>query len=110
MIRASGQMWNAAGAQQDTKAVIPDSGELDQEGAYPEALIGQLGELGLLGAVVEVEDAMRIVDGDDRVGRDAEDAGELRLRRAELRTGGDAVSFGDGVAAGPFAGARRGAR
>ncbi len=25
MIRASGQMWNAAGAQQDTKCVIPDS-------------------------------------------------------------------------------------
>jgi len=25
MIRASGQMWNAAGVQQDTKAVIPDS-------------------------------------------------------------------------------------
>ncbi len=25
MIRTSGQMWNAAGAQQDTKAVIPDS-------------------------------------------------------------------------------------
>ena len=25
MIRTSGQMWNAAGEQQDTKAVIPDS-------------------------------------------------------------------------------------
>ena len=25
MIRTSGQMWNAAGEQQDAKAVIPDS-------------------------------------------------------------------------------------
>jgi isocitrate dehydrogenase len=35
MIRTSGQMWNAAGAQQDTKAVIPDS---SYAGVYQEVI------------------------------------------------------------------------
>ena len=38
----------------------------------------------LLGAVIEVDDLLRVVDRDDRVGGDGEDAGELRLRRPQL--------------------------
>ena len=34
----------------------------------------------LLGAAIEMDDPLRLVDRDDRVGRDAEDTGELRFR------------------------------
>ena len=38
----------------------------------------------LLGAVIEVDDALSVVDRDDGVGGDGEDARELCLRRPQL--------------------------
>lgn len=37
----------------------------------------------LLGAAIEVHDALRLIDGDDRVGGNRQNAGELCLRCAE---------------------------
>jgi isocitrate dehydrogenase len=58
MIRASGQMWNAEGAQQDTKAVIPDSSyaalyaeTIDfcrEHGAFDPATMGTTPNVGLM--------------------------------------------------------------
>jgi hypothetical protein len=35
------------------------------------------------GAAIEVDDVLRVIDSDDRVGGDRQNAGELRLRCAE---------------------------
>ena len=63
MIRASGQMWNAAGEQQDTKAVIPDSSyaRLYSEtidfcrahGAFDPATMGTTPNVGLMAQKAE---------------------------------------------------------
>jgi len=63
MIRTSGQMWNAAGAQQDTKAVIPDSSyaalyaeTVDfcrENGAFDPATMGTTPNVGLMAQKAE---------------------------------------------------------
>jgi isocitrate dehydrogenase len=63
MIRTSGQMWNAAGEQQDTKAVIPDSSyaplyaeTLDfcrANGAFDPATMGTTPNVGLMAQKAE---------------------------------------------------------
>jgi isocitrate dehydrogenase len=63
MIRTSGQMWNAAGEQQDTKAVIPDSsyaGVYDvvvrdciANGAFDPATMGSVPNVGLMAQKAE---------------------------------------------------------
>ena len=44
----------------------------------PDRIFGHVAE-DLLGAAVEMDDALTLIDGDDRVGRDRENAGEFRL-------------------------------
>jgi isocitrate dehydrogenase len=85
MIRSSGQMWNAAGEQQDTKAVIPDSSyaalyaeTIDfcrKHGAFDPATMGTTPNVGLMAQkaeeygshdkTFEIESAgtVRVVDG-----------------------------------------------
>src|SRR4051812_19548510 len=63
MIRASGQMWNAAGSQQDTKCVIPDSSyaalyaeTIDfckRHGAFDPATMGTTPNVGLMAQKAE---------------------------------------------------------
>jgi isocitrate dehydrogenase len=63
MIRSSGQMWNADGAQQDTKAVIPDSSyaalyaeTIDfcrEHGAFDPATMGTTPNVGLMAQKAE---------------------------------------------------------
>jgi isocitrate dehydrogenase len=63
MIRTSGQMWNAAGEQQDTKAVIPDSSyagvyqavidDCRVNGAYEPATMGTVPNVGLMAQKAE---------------------------------------------------------
>ena len=63
MIRTSGQMWNAAGDQQDTKAVIPDSSyaalyaeTIDfcrEHGAFDPATMGTTPNVGLMAQKAE---------------------------------------------------------
>ncbi len=63
MIRTSGQMWNAAGKQQDTKAVIPDSSyaylyqaTIDfckQNGAFDPVTMGTVPNVGLMAQAAE---------------------------------------------------------
>jgi isocitrate dehydrogenase len=63
MIRASGQMWNAAGEQQDTKAVIPDSSYAPlyaetiafcrEHGAFDPATMGTTPNVGLMAQKAE---------------------------------------------------------
>ncbi len=63
MIRTSGQMWNAAGEQQDTKAVIPDSSyagiyqaTIDHcrtHGAFDPATMGSVPNVGLMAQKAE---------------------------------------------------------
>ena len=63
MIRSSGQMWNAAGNQQDTKAVIPDSSYADlysatidfcrENGAFDPATMGTVPNVGLMAQKAE---------------------------------------------------------
>jgi isocitrate dehydrogenase len=63
MIRTSGQMWNAAGKQQDTKAVIPDSSyagvyqeTIDfckKHGAFDPATMGTVPNVGLMAQKAE---------------------------------------------------------
>jgi isocitrate dehydrogenase len=63
MIRASGQMWNADGAQQDTKAVIPDSSYAAlyaetiafcrEHGAFDPATMGTTPNVGLMAQKAE---------------------------------------------------------
>jgi isocitrate dehydrogenase len=63
MIRASGQMWNAAREQQDTKAVIPDSsyaplyaetiGFCREHGAFDPATMGTTPNVGLMAQKAE---------------------------------------------------------
>jgi len=62
-IRASGQMWNAAGAQQDTKYVIPDSSyaplyaetidHCREHGAFDPATMGTTPNVGLMAQKAE---------------------------------------------------------
>lgn len=63
MIRASGQMWNAAGEQQDTKAIIPDrsyagvyQATIDfckKNGAFDVATMGTVPNVGLMAQKAE---------------------------------------------------------
>ncbi|HTE60653.1 MAG TPA: NADP-dependent isocitrate dehydrogenase, partial [Solirubrobacteraceae bacterium] len=63
MIRASGRMWNAAGEQQDTKAVIPDSSYASlyaetidfcrEHGAFDPATMGTTPNVGLMAQKAE---------------------------------------------------------
>jgi isocitrate dehydrogenase len=63
MIRTSGQMWNAAGEQQDTKAVIPDSSyagvyqavidDCRTNGAYDPSTMGSVPNVGLMAQKAE---------------------------------------------------------
>src|SRR3954453_9503987 len=63
MIRASGQMWNAAGSQQDTKCVIPDSSYAalyaetiefcKRHGAFDPATMGTTPNVGLMAQKAE---------------------------------------------------------
>jgi isocitrate dehydrogenase len=63
MIRASGQMWNAAGAQQDTKCVIPDSSyagiyevvieDCQRNGAFDPTTMGSVSNVGLMAQKAE---------------------------------------------------------
>ena len=63
MIRTSGQMWNAAGEQQDAKAVIPDSSyagvyqavidDCRTNGAYDPATMGSVPNVGLMAQKAE---------------------------------------------------------
>jgi len=63
LIRASGQMWNAAGEQQDTKAVIPDSSYAAlyaetiafcrEHGAFDPATMGTTPNVGLMAQKAE---------------------------------------------------------
>ena len=63
MIRSSGKMWNAAGEQQDTKAVIPDSSYADlyqrtidfhkAHGAFDPATMGTCPNVGLMARKAE---------------------------------------------------------
>jgi isocitrate dehydrogenase len=88
MIRSSGQMWNAAGAQQDAKAVIPDSSyaalyaeTIDfcrEHGAFDPATMGTTPNVGLMAQKaeeygshdktfeIEAAGTVRVVDGDGR--------------------------------------------
>ena len=63
MIRASGQMWNAAGQQQDTKCVIPDSSyagiyevvieDCKRHGAFDPTTMGSVPNVGLMAQKAE---------------------------------------------------------
>lgn len=63
MIRASGQMWNAEGNQQDTKAVIPDSSysgvfqavidDCRRNGAFDPTTMGSVPNVGLMAQKAE---------------------------------------------------------
>ncbi len=63
MIRTSGQMWNAAGKQQDTKAVIPDSSYASiyqatidfckENGAFDPTTMGTVPNVGLMAQKAE---------------------------------------------------------
>jgi isocitrate dehydrogenase len=63
MIRTSGQMWNAAGVQQDCKAVIPDSSyagvyqavieDCQAHGAYDPSTMGTVPNVGLMAQKAE---------------------------------------------------------
>jgi isocitrate dehydrogenase len=63
MIRTSGQMWNAAGKSQDTKAVLPDSSyagiyqvvidDCKQNGAYDPRTMGSVANVGLMAQAAE---------------------------------------------------------
>ncbi|MGH1490608.1 MAG: NADP-dependent isocitrate dehydrogenase, partial [Acidimicrobiales bacterium] len=63
MIRTSGQMWNAAGTQQDTKAVIPDSSYAGvyeetinfcrENGAFDPTMMGTVPNVGLMAQKAE---------------------------------------------------------
>ena len=86
-IRASGQMWNAAGEQQDTKFVIPDSSYAPlyaetvdfcrEHGAFDPTTMGTTPNVGLMAQkaeeygshdktfLVPADGVVRVVDGDD---------------------------------------------
>ncbi len=88
-IRASGQMWNAAGAQQDTKFVIPDScyaplyaetvAFCREHGAFDPATMGTTPNVGLMAQKAEeygshdktfqvpADGVVRVVDGEGQV-------------------------------------------
>jgi len=89
MIRTSGQMWNAAGEQQDAKAVIPDSSYADlyvetinhcrEHGAFDPTTMGTVPNVGLMAQkaeeygshdkTFEIETAgtVQVIDGNDTV-------------------------------------------
>ena len=81
MIRTSGQMWNADGDQQDTKAVIPDSSyaalyaeTIDfcrEHGAFDPATMGTTPNVGLMAQKAEEYGIARQDVRDRRAGRGA---------------------------------------
>jgi isocitrate dehydrogenase len=90
-IRASGQMWNAAGDQQDTKFVIPDHSYADlyaetvnhcrEHGAFDPATMGTTPNVGLMAQQAEEygsHDKTFEIAGAGRV-RVVDDAGEALL-------------------------------
>src|SRR4051812_19127979 len=100
MIRASGQMWNADGAQQDTKCVIPDSSYAalyaetiefcKRNGAFDPATMGTTPNVGLMAQKAEeygshdktfeidAPGTVRVVDGEGNVLLEHEvDAGDI---------------------------------
>jgi isocitrate dehydrogenase len=86
MIRTSGQMWNKAGKQQDTKAVIPDASYAGvyvevinfckEHGAFDPKTMGSVPNVGLMAQAAEeygshdktfeipADGTVRVVDGD----------------------------------------------
>src|SRR3954449_232246 len=100
MIRASGQMWNAGGEQQDAKAVIPDSSYAalyaetiefcKRNGAFDPATMGTTPNVGLMAQKAEeygshdktfeidAPGTVRVVDGEGNVLLEHEvDAGDI---------------------------------
>jgi isocitrate dehydrogenase len=95
-IRSSGQMWNAAGEQQDTKFVIPDSSYAPlyaetvafcrEHGAFDPTTMGTTPNVGLMAQkaeeygshdktfLVQADGVIRVVDGDSDDGE-----GEVKL-------------------------------
>ena len=89
MIRTSGQMWNAAGDQQDTKAVIPDSSYAavyqevidfcKKHGAFDPTTMGSVSNVGLMAQKAEeygshdktfevpAEGVVRVIDAGGKV-------------------------------------------
>ncbi|MEM7434735.1 MAG: NADP-dependent isocitrate dehydrogenase [Myxococcota bacterium] len=89
MIRQSGQMWNADGKTQDTKAVIPDSSYAGvyqaviefckEHGAFDPTTMGSVPNVGLMAQKaeeygshdktfeIEKKGVVRIIDADDKV-------------------------------------------
>lgn len=89
MIRTSGQMWNAEGKQQDTKAVIPDSSyaavyqaTIDfckKHGAFDPSTMGTVPNVGLMAQKAEeygshdktfeiaTDGMVKVIDGNDTV-------------------------------------------
>ncbi len=101
MIRTSGQMWNAAGEQQDTKAVIPDSSyaalyaeTIDfcrEHGAFDPATMGTTPNVGLMAQKAEEygshDKTFEIDDGRHRARRR-----RRRARRCSSTTSSRATS------------------
>lgn len=94
MIRTSGQMWNAEGKQQDTKAVIPDRSYAGvyqetiefckQHGAFDPATMGSVSNVGLMAQKAEEygsHDKTFQVSGKGVV-RIVDAAGEILLEQA----------------------------
>jgi isocitrate dehydrogenase len=104
-IRASGQMWNAAGEQQDTKFVIPDSSYAPlyaetvafcrEHGAFDPTTMGTTPNVGLMAQkaeeygshdktfLVPADGVIRVVDGDPGDGR-ADEGGPGRVGEVKL--------------------------
>src|SRR5262249_28271227 len=76
MIRTSGQMWNAAGEQQDTLAVIPDSSyagvyevvieDCKANGAFDPATMGSVPNVGLMAQKAEEDGSHDKTVGNER--------------------------------------------
>ncbi len=101
MIRTSGQMWNAAGEQQDTKAVIPDSSyagvfqavidDCKKHGAFDPTSMGSVPNVGLMAQKAEeygshdktfevpADGTMSVTVGGGDAGGDAAGGGEVLL-------------------------------
>ncbi|QDO92450.1 NADP-dependent isocitrate dehydrogenase [Formosa sediminum] len=89
MIRTSGQMWNASGTQQDTKAIIPDSSYASiyqatidfckEHGAFDPTTMGTVPNVGLMAQKAEeygshdktfeiaTDGVVRVIDAEDNV-------------------------------------------
>ncbi len=122
-IRASGQMWNAAGKQQDTKFVIPDSSYAPlyaetvdfcrEHGAFDPTTMGTTPNVGLMAQkaeeygshdktfLVPADGVIRVVDGDEAAPasttwRRATSGAPARPRTRRSATGWSSPSGGPG--------------